>query len=371
MIKRLKNLDIWLYLLPIVFSTIGVALIYSLVYAKDAQGLIIKQIMAFVIGISAMFILSFYDYRHFRNANYIIYAVALILLLIVDFWGKTSGGATRWIEIGALQIQPSEILKLVIAIFFASYFADKVGDIGIKEMIVSTVAFLIPIYLVLIQPDLGTALVLISIFIAVIFSLKLTLRKKTFLWLAIGLIFLIALLSINNYGFFGKLMKDYQRDRIEVFLDPSSDPKGRGYNVRQALIAVGSGGIVGQGLGKGTQSQLQFLPKSHTDFIFSGYAEAFGFVGSSLLIIFFGFLIFRIFRAANLAKDNFGMILSIGIGAMFLFQVVENIGMNIGVLPVTGIPLPFISYGGSSLVVNFAAVGIVQSIIMRHKKIAF
>jgi rod shape determining protein RodA len=285
--------------------------------------------------------------------------------------GATAGGATRWIQLGPVQIQPSEIFKVIAIIFWSSYIADKISELKLKHFAFIALSFALPLYLVLKQPDLGTALVLIFMMIATLLWSKL---NKKQLAVFIGLLLAITIvfsLSVKNYSVFGRLLKGYQRDRIEVFLNPSKDPLGRGYNVKQAIIAVGSGGLYGQGLGQGTQSQLQFLPKAQTDFIFAGFAEAFGFVGSLALVIAFSFMIIRIIRVANLAKDGFGLLIAVSAAAMFFFQVVENIGMNIGMLPVTGIPLPFLSYGGSSMVAGLIVLGIVQSVIIRHKKIIF
>ena len=367
----LKNFDLWLYIIPILLTLTGIAVIFSLIYTKDAEGLIVKQSISLVLGIGAMVFLSFYDYRQLRNIVWPLYIAGIILLIVVDLWGYTSGGATRWLQVGPIQIQPSEIFKGISAIFFASYFGERIGDIKLKDFFFLLITAGIPLILILTQPDLGTALVLSFMIIITLFWLKLNRKQLIIYLLFLAFIPLLFSLAYKNVSPFGVLLKDYQRARVEVFLDPGKDVLGRGYNVKQAIIAVGSGGVYGKGLGQGSQSQLQFLPKAHTDFIFSGFAEAFGFVGSLILIGIFVFLIIRTMRAANLSKDSFGLLISIGVGAMLFFQVVENIGMNIGMLPVTGIPLPFLSYGGNSLAVNFALLGIVQSIILRHKKIIF
>lgn len=367
----LKNLDIWLVILPLLLSLVGIAVIYSLVYTKDSEGLILKQAIAIAIGLGAWVFLTIYDYRNLRNLVWPLYIVGVILLVVVDFIGTTAGGATRWIPLGPVQLQPSEIFKIIAIIFWSSYIADKISELKLKDFLFIAASFALPLFLVLKQPDLGTALVLVFMMIATLLWSKL---NKKQLIIFIGLLVTISIvffLSVKNYSVFGKLLKDYQRARIEVFLDPSKDLLGRGYNVKQAIIAVGSGGLYGQGLGQGTQSQLQFLPKAQTDFIFAGFAEAFGFVGSLALVAAFSFMIMRIIRVANLAKDNFGLLIAVGAAAMFFFQVIENIGMNVGMLPVTGIPLPFLSYGGSSMVSMFIVLGIVQSVVIRHKKIIF
>jgi len=324
-----------------------------------------------MIGLIVMIFFSIYDYRQLKNIVWPLYIGSIILLLIVDVWGKSAGGATRWIQLGFGQVQPSEIFKLMAIIFWSSYFSEKIGEIKWRDIVFLLLGIAVPMYLILKQPDLGTALVVAFIVLIIVFWLKLDNKKKFILWMIILVTPVVMYLSVANISFFGKLLKDYQRARIEVFLDPSKDVLGRGYNVKQAIIAVGSGGVTGKGLGQGSQSQLQFLPKAYTDFIFSGFAEAFGFLGSLALISGFFIILIRIIRAGNIAKDSFGLLIAVGIAAMIFFQVIENIGMNIGLLPVTGIPLPFLSYGGSSLIITFMAIGIVQSIIVRHKKIIF
>lgn len=366
-----KSLDLWLYVIPVLLTITGIAVIYSLVYSRDANGLIITQSIALLIGAGIMVFFSIYDYRQLKNLVLPLYIISILLLLVVDIWGKSAGGATRWLELGITQIQPSEIFKIASILFWASYFSEKIGEIKWRDILYLLVGLGIPLYLILDQPDLGTALVVVFVAILTLFWLKLDKKKKFILWLLILVTPIVTYLAVINYSVFGLLLKDYQRARIEVFMDPSKDVLGRGYNVKQAIIAVGSGGVFGKGLGQGTQSQLQFLPKAHTDFIFSGFAEAFGFIGSLALITGFFFLLSRIIRAANISKDNFGLLIGVGVAVMIFFQVTENIGMNVGLLPVTGIPLPFLSYGGSSLVVTFLSLGIIQSIIIRHKKIIF
>ena len=352
-------------------SLVGIAVIYSLVYTKDADNLVVKQAISLLLGIAVMVFLTIYDYRHIRNIIWPLYITSVILLLVVDLFGHTAGGATRWLSLGPIQIQPSEILKVTSILFWASYFSNKIGEIHWKDIIFLIVFFSIPLYLVLKQPDLGTALVIIFMMILTLFWLKFSKRQYFILVTFLMSALVVFSLAVKNVSFFGKMLKSYQRDRIEVFLNPEKDVLGRGYNVKQAIIAVGSGGLAGRGLGQGSQSQLQFLPKAQTDFIFSGFAEAFGFVGSLLLIAIYFYLLVRIIKIGIIAKDNFGLLIAVGALGMFFFQVFENIGMNIGLMPVTGIPLPFLSSGGSSLVVSFATLGIIQSVAIRHKKIIF
>jgi len=282
------------------------------------------------------------------------------LLIAVLIFGTKVFGATRWIDLGVFQLQPSELLKASIILFAASLLAR--GTVGWWKTLIWVVAMVaVPIGLVLRQPDLGTAIVIGVIFISLFFSWPIARRVK--------LITFILILAILPLGWL--IMKDYQHQRIYTFINPGRDPYGSGYNVIQSLIAVGSGGVWGRGLGNGPQSQLNFLPVAHTDFIFAGWAESTGFVGAMGLIIVLALLNWRIYHVAVVAKDAFGKYLAIGFGAIITAQIVINIGMNLGLAPVTGIPLPFVSYGGSSLVINFMMMGIMQSIYLRHKKITF
>lgn len=371
MLSKLKNLDFGLLIVPILLSIAGIALIYSLVFSESESNLALKQLIFFLVAAVIMFLIAAIDYRIFSGASWYLYLGTIVLLIIVDIVGKTSGGATRWIDLRFFQLQPSELYKFVSVVFLASFFSSRIGRIRFYDIIYMFLMLLPPLFLILIEPDLGTGLVIVFSWLALVLFSKLTARQYIFLFSLIIILTTIFILSVKNIKPFAPLLKDYQRSRIMVFLDPSSDPLGRGYNVQQALIAVGSGGIFGRGLGHGSQSQLRFLPKPETDFIFSGYSEAFGLIGDILLLVAFLYLTIRTADISKLAKDNFGYLLSVGIGSTFIFQIVINIGMNIGLAPVTGIPLPFLSYGGSSLITSFIMIGILQSIYIHRKKITF
>jgi len=318
-----------------------------------------------------MAIVSFIDYRMFRGINWILYIIGILLLLYVDFFGKAAGGAMRWINLGFFQLQPSELAKIFLIFSFSAFFSKKIGKLQWRDICISVLILLPPLFLVLKEPDLGTALVLCFIYVIILFLSKPT--KTQSLVISMLLIILAGSLLLSTFKVkpFDKLMHDYQRNRILTFIDPSLDPYGNGYNVRQAQITIGSGGLSGKGLGRGSQSQLRFLPEPYTDFIFSGIAESFGFFGSFVLVSLYALLIIKIINIGNLARDNFGMLICIGTSAMFLFQILVNIGMNLGLAPVTGIPLPFASCGGTSLVVYLFLIGLVQSVFIRHKKISF
>lgn len=371
MIKKLKLLDIALIIIPIILVVLSVALIYSLVFTSEDKILAFRQGLFALIGIGLMVGVIFIDYRSFKSLWWVFYLIALILLVIVDLFGHVAGGAMRWINLGFFQLQPSEVAKIALIISQASFFSNRVGNLRAKDFVWSLILFSIPFILILKEPDLGTAIVVVFIFFVMLFYSRLSKRQFIILILSLLVLSSAFVLSVFNIKPYGQLLKPYQRSRVEVFLNPNLDPYGQGYNIRQAQITLGSGGLLGHGLGQGSQSQLKFLPKPHTDFIFAGIAEAIGFVGSVLVIIIYGYMIVRIISIAGTAKDNFGMLVSVGVASMFLFQATVNIGMNLGLLPVTGIPLPFLSNGGTSLIVSFFSLGIVQSIYIRRKESSF
>jgi rod shape determining protein RodA len=346
----------------IILVVLGVAVIYSTSYNDPAnKNLALYQGIYALIGFAVAFLLASIDYRAIKSYYLILYLIGIALLLIVLVLGKTVYGATRWINLGFFQLQPSEIFKLILILFLAKFLSDQTYELNIKRIILIIFLIFIPAVLILLEPDLGTTLVLVVIMIGMIIVAG---ARKIYLF-GLGILTIIAL----PLSWF--LMRDYQKQRILTFFNPASDPFGAGYNVLQSIIAVGSGGILGRGLGQGSQSQLNFLPIKHTDFIFAVFAEELGFIGAIILLLLFVILLLRIIRAAKIASDNFGMLIAVGISMMFIFQILVNIGMNIGIMPVTGIPLPFVSYGGTSLIVNLAAMGILFSIILRHRRLVF
>ncbi|OQA03544.1 MAG: Rod shape-determining protein RodA [bacterium ADurb.Bin400] len=369
--KKITTFDIVLFIIPLIFAVTSIAVIYSLVFNTSDSTLVFKQVTASLIGIAAMVASGFMDYRLFRGTNWIFYLITVVLLVVVDFFGKTAGGAKSWLDLGFFNLQPSELAKIATIFSLASFFSNRIGKMQWKDVILSFVIMAPILTLVLTQPDLGTALVILFIYFSLLFVAKPTRTQN----LVISGIILLAsaslVLAAYKVGPFTHLLKDYQRARILTFVSSDYDPYGRSYNVRQAQISVGSGGLLGKGLGHGTQSQLQFLPEPHTDFIFAGIAESFGFVGSALFLLLYLYLILKIIGIAHVAQDNFGMMVVMGVASMFLFQVVVNVGMNLGVAPVTGIPLPLLSYGGTAMVVALFLTGVTQSVFIRHKKISF
>lgn len=376
MFRRLRSIDIGLVIFPIFLWIISCVVLWSLTYASldnSTSNLAVKQLIFGFIGIVCMVLVRLVDYRILRQFWWLIATVSVGLLVIVDFFGKTTLGATRWIDLKIFQLQPSEIAKIALVIILATFLSFFHERVSTRVLIGVPMILAIPLLLVLKQPDLGTAIILLIIAVGMLLAIKL--RKEHYIGVVIAaaLLFGAGALSLNKVGPFTILMKDYQRSRIEVFLNPESDPLNKGYNVRQSVIAIGNGGLYGRGLGKeaGQLSQLNFLPKAYTDFIFAALSEATGLIGASFVVLLFGGLMWRILHCATVAKDSFGRLIAIGFGCMILFSVLINIGMNMGMMPVTGIPLPFISAGGTALIINFIGIGILQSIYSKHRSIDF
>jgi rod shape determining protein RodA len=369
--KRIKAFDASLIIIPIILLVVSVAVIYSLVFGTNNDGLGMKQGIIGLIGIGIFFATSFIDYRIFKGLSWLFYLISLILLIIVNVTGKTMNGAESWIDLKFFQLQPSEVAKVFVLFSLCSYFSERVGKIKWRDILFSFILLMVPLSLILMEPDFGTAMVIFVMYFVLLIISKPTKLQLFLIGLVAALVLAVGILSYVQIGPFKNVLKEYQRKRITVFLDPASDPVGSGYNIKQAKITIGSGGILGRSLGKGTQSRLHYLPEAQTDFIFAGIAESFGFLGSFIILSLFGYILLRIINIADLARDNFGMLLCFGVVSMFFFQVLENVGMNLGLMPVTGIPLPFLSSGGTSLLVSFFALGIVESIYVRHKKISF
>ena len=361
MFSKLRRID-WILAITVALLTlIGVVAIYTITFPTVGFALARSQLIFAVLGIAIATFITLADYRSLTSLSYILYAIGIILLIAVFFIGSKQFGAARWIDLGFTQLQPSELMKLFLIIVLARLFSRWQDGLTLSRLAIILVAAAVPTVMVFLQPDLGTASVLGVVTVGFLIFGRLPWR-----WWA-GLI----ALTVVCLPLFYASLQPYQKTRIRTFLSPSHDVQGEGYNVRQAAIAIGSGGMFGQGLGQGSQSQLNFLPVAHTDFIFAGLAEATGLIGSFILLLLYFVLFFRTYRLAELAKDSFGTYLALGIVTMLSFQVVVNIGMNIGLLPVTGIPLPYVSYGGTALLLNFISLGILQSIYIRHKKITF
>lgn len=358
--RTISNFDWPLLGITLLFSLLGILNLYSASYSFSAgkTPVYIKQIYYILMGLAGIVIILQIDYKKLERYAYWIYAFSILLLVAVFMIGKTGGGARRWIGVMGFTYQPSELVKLTLILAMAKYFYNKskIGGYYLRDLIVPCIMVGVPCVLIMKQPDLGTALILLSIFCSII--LFVGVRLPSLLIAASSLIAGVPILW--------HFMKEYQKMRLLTFLNPEEDPLGTGYHIIQSKIAVGSGKIFGRGLLSGTQSQLQFLPEHHTDFIFSVLAEEWGFIGSMFVIIGFLFLILWGISIAKECKDRFGTILSFGVVAMISWHFLINIGMVIGLMPVVGVPLPFFSYGGSFIITILLGIGILLNIRMRR-----
>ncbi|MCL0040961.1 rod shape-determining protein RodA [Thermodesulfovibrionales bacterium] len=371
--KLIKNFD-WLTLaIVIILSVVGIMTIYSatrppidiLVHSE----FYLKQVLWLAIGIIALFIVVLFDYRLLQRYSYLIFGLGLVLLVSVSFAGDERMGAQRWLSIGPISFQPSELLRVFFIIGVSSYLIHISQYLKEKISIKSVLIFailpaifvILPVALLIKQPDLGTAILLASLFV-ILLVFKGIISKK-----AIAFTLIVGFISIPFLGhILWEGLRDHQRNRLIVFLNPAIDPTGIGWQVNQSKIAIGSGGFSGKGFLEGTQGPLRFLPERHTDFIFPVFAEEWGFIGSIVLLSLFLVLFLRGLDTAVKARDNFGRLVAFGITAMFFIYFCVNIGMTVGLMPVVGIPLPFISYGGTALLSNFIAAGILINIRARR-----
>jgi len=397
-----KEFDLTLFVLALVLSLIGVLLIYSAKYHSDnlvERGIYLKQIMWIFLGVAACCLVFFVPLRFYEVFSYLLYFISLLTLLVILLVGSARMGAVRWISVGGFNIQPSEFAKIVTIFPLARFLAYSKRSIYNIRWLASVLAImLLPALLVLKQPDLGTSLVFFAILITMLFWAGVPLFYLflivspvlslicAFNWLswAIFFLILIALLYrvkptfVFSLGFIllnlttGMItplvwnrLHDYQKQRILVFLDPGRDPLGAGYQIIQSKVAIGSGGLVGKGFLQGSQTKLAFLPHQHTDFVFSVLGEEFGLWGGIILLGLFTFLIAKGIMIAQKARNTFASYVAIGLTTILGFQMLVNIGMSLGVMPVTGLPLPLVSYGGSSMLTSWVVVGILLAINSR------
>lgn len=364
--RLLKNLDFIVIAVTILLIGISLVIIGSATHintpSEDRYWFVERQGIFALINICIIFILLNFDYKSLGRMANVLYGINLVMLLAVMFIGQSALGAQRWIQIGPINLQPSEFSKLIMIISLANLLDSKTGKLdSFREIIPVLIYVGVPFLLVLKQPDLGTSLVFLAILLGMIFVAGISTRHL-FMILGAG----AALMPI-----FWHFLKDYQKKRLTVFIDPNVDPLGSGYHIIQSKIAIGSGMLFGKGLFSGTQSQLNFLPENHTDFIFAVIGEELGFIGAIIILILYLVLLYRGIKIAGLAKDNFGTLLATGIVSMLTFHVLVNVGMTAGIMPVTGIPLPLMSYGVSSLTTNMVSIGILLNIYMRRQKILF
>jgi rod shape determining protein RodA len=361
--EEFKKFNWNLLILEFLLFAIGIWNLISATGVEDKSlGLYKTQLLWFGLGMGLTGLILLVHYSLFSRVAYVIYFGNLLLLAAVLVIGKSSLGAKRWIGIGGFRIQPSEFMKLSLVVCMAKYFeTDRtVGGYGLRDLVLPSLLMAIPVGLIMLQPDLGTAMI-----IALTFgSMMLFLRIKTRVLLAIIIAVTVALPTVYKFG-----LKPYQRQRIVSFIDPMSDPKGSGYNSIQSMIAVGSGEIFGKGYRKGTQSQLNFLPEHHTDFIFSVFSEEHGFLGCFILLGIYLVFLTNGLSVAYQSHDKFGVLLAFGLVAIFFWHVFVNMGMVMGLLPIVGVPLPFMSYGGSALMTSIVSVAILTNIA--NKKFMF
>ncbi len=362
--RALRRIDFVL-----LFAAIGI-IIYSLIVISSATHVntpgeerywfVQRQgIFALLNVIIAILFLNF-DYRGLAQYGKQLYIINLIMLAAVMLFGHAALGAQRWIQIGPISLQPSEFSKLIMIICLASILENRVGQLNSLSDLLPIAAYIgVPFLLVLKQPDLGTSLVFMAIFFGMVIIAGI--RWK--------ILFGLCIAGIASLPLLWQFLKDYQKMRIMVFLDPNVDPLGSGYHIIQSKIAIGSGLLFGKGLFEGTQSQLNFLPENHTDFIFAVVGEELGFVGAVVLLLLYLIIFWRGFQIAKDASDTFGRLLAVGITSMLAFHVLVNVGMTTGIMPVTGIPLPLMSYGVSALTTDILAISILMNIYMRKQKL--
>lgn len=356
-----RHIDVVLCLLVASTSFIGSLMIYSATRNKEASIPFIEKHLVFVtIGVAAMAAAASIDYVKLRDWARLLYVIGVLALVGVAIpgIGSVHNDIRAWYDIGPFQIQPAEITKVLVIIAVASYLGDSVERLGLKHLAVALVMFAIPMGLIMLQPDLGTNLVFVMIAAGMLVVAGLPMR------------YLIALAIVAVIGVAGILQSDtlegYQRDRLTSFADPSAASSGAVYNTKQSQTAISLGGLTGKGYLQGEYTKGGSVPEQQTDFIFTVPGEELGFLGSATLLLLLGGIVWRIWRTAQLARDQVGMLICVGVLCLFVFHIFENVGMNLGIMPVTGIPLPFVSYGGSSTVSAFICVGLVLNVHMRR-----
>ena len=362
-VRSWKHFDFVLLFLTLLLIAYGLAMIHSATYQtqgpETVDPLVYRQLASAAAGLALFALLAMVDYHLFGGLAGPIYVFALGLLTVVLVVGQASHGAQRWINLGFFPLQPSEPAKLAVILALSKFVADREDEMRrLRNVVLSLAIVAVPTLLTFAQPDLGTALV----FVAIWLSIAVVGRIR---WRYLGLLMLGAILSTR---FAWQVLQEYQRRRLLIFLNPAQDPLGEGYNIIQAQISVGSGELWGRGFLSGTQSQLHFLRVQYADFIFSVLAEELGFVGAMVLLALFAGLAMRGMRVAATTREPFGRLLATGVVTVIAFQVFVNVGMNTTLLPATGIPLPFISFGGSSLISSLMGLGLVESIAMRRKR---
>lgn len=359
--RLLTNIDWMLIGFVAAICLLGIMNIYSATTPYKIVGApyYLKQLYWVLFGLLVVAIICSLDYHILEDFSYWFYGFLIVLLVAVLVVGRRSMGATRWLSLGFFNVQPSELMKIVIIATFAKYFTNvqTVNGLSVKEVLFPLGILAVPVLLIMKQPDLGTAVLVLLI--ALSLAVYVGLRWSTVVTFAVVMVPMLWL------GW-AKLLRPYQKNRILDFLDPERSRLGSGYHIIQSKIAVGSGGVFGKGFVKGTQSQLRFLPEQHTDFAFSVFAEEWGFIGCLVLIVLYLVLVLWGLNIARRCNDRFGSLLAVGVTAMLFWHIVINMGMVIGLFPVVGVPLPFFSYGGTSMITSMVGIGILQNISMRR-----
>ncbi len=356
-----RHLDVGLLAAVVCIAALGVLMVYSATrnLGADESYFLRRQGMFTLIGLGVMALMATVDYRVFRDFAPLVYVGSVIgLLLVLSPLGSSRRGAQAWFQLGGFQLQPSELAKVGLIICIAAYASTQRGDLDARRLLTLLVLAGVPMVLINLQPDLGTVLVFGAILMGTLLVGGARPRHMAVLTLAGA----VAIAAVFQLG----LLKEYQTDRLGAFLDPTENTRQESYNLNQSKIAIANGSLTGRGLFQGTQTKLSYVPEQHTDFIFTVVGEELGLVGSALLLLLFAVVVWRTWRAAALAKDLCGTIMCAGVLAMVVFQVFENVGMTMGIMPITGIPLPLMSYGGSASVATFAAMGLVLNVHMRR-----
>lgn len=358
--RLVEYFDWWMLVLTVIVGAIGLATLYSAVNAGSDiyPALFTRQLVWYAAGTVVMVLVFLVDFKVYERWGHLYYIFCLGLLVAVHLFGRYVGGSRRWLVLGPVSLQPSEMVKLGVIIMLAKYYARVVRTEGVqlREMLTPFIITVLPFILIVRQPDLGTAMMIALI--AASITLYIKIERRTLIGLFAG-----GALTVPVVWFF---LKGYQKQRILTFLNPDRDPLGAGYHIIQSKIAIGSGMLTGKGFLRGTQNALDFLPEQHTDFIFSVLAEEWGLIGSLLVLLVFFMMIIWGLQIAQRSRDPFGTILAVGVTSMLAWQVFINIGMVMGLLPVVGVTLPFVSYGGSSIVTMMAGVGLLLNISMRR-----
>ncbi|MEX2294018.1 MAG: rod shape-determining protein RodA [Acidimicrobiales bacterium] len=361
-----RHLDLVLVASIVAVGMLGCLMIFSATRGRDPADFdtsyLARQLLFMGIGLGAMVVTAFFDYRRYRELVPLAYGgVLLLLVMVVTGLGSERKGSQAWFQLGPFQLQPSELAKIVVVVAVASLIAQFNSELDVKRLVVVLGVAGAPMLLIMLQPDLGTTLV----FVATLMGMLLIGGAQVRHIVALTIVGVVATAIVLNSG----MLATYQQCRLTSFLEQQNQDcaeRGAGYNQDQAKVAIGSGAVLGAGLFQGTQTRLDIVPEQHTDFIFTAVGEELGFVGAGTLLALLSIIAWRLWRTAQLARDQLGTLICVGVLSMFVFQVFENIGMTMGIMPVTGIPLPFMSYGGSSTLTAFIAMGLVLNVHMRR-----